>query len=1057
MSQRDTTELLPPPDNPGAELLRGPAVDAPAGPVEGALRENLLLAGRFRLVRHIATGGMGEVFEAFDQVLRIRIALKSFRQLTAGAVEPTRLEREVRLARRISHPNVLRVFEFFAGEGPSPAFLTMELLDGETLSARLRRVGRLTPTEALPVVRQIVAGLGAAHSQGVVHRDLKASNVFLARPVNEATVPRVVVADFGIARALVPDPGEGVDTATGLQIGSPYYMAPEQVTSGPIDERTDVYALGVVLYEMVTGELPFTGETPLAAAVKRLDQPAPSARSRIRALPRSWDRTIRACLERDPRRRPRDVKAVLDGLENGRPVRWSRLAALVAGLLVVTAAALPWLRHQRAPGLEPTRVARRSVAILPLLMRPEAPENAWAAEAVKDMLAAEVAASGKLRSVPRETLNLLHGPTEPDKTQALGPEELGRMRAVLGADVLVSGALTGRAGDRNSELRLDIRALETSSGETLAVLSESSMSGRLVDLGTRVGSRLRTVLGGGDLLPSEVVALQATRPRSEEGLRDFSEGLLRRRLLQWEQARQALERAVREDGTFVPSRLALAETLFDLGRPDQARETAREALALAEQIPGDTKVRAEALLRRVEGNLEAAASLFGSLFEQNPDAIEDGLRYAEAAPVPSALAALQRLRQLPPPLGQDLRIDLQEAAEYLTQSAPDKALAILAGTERRARQLGARLILAQTRNRQAEALLVAHGQAAEVEQALDEAEAIDRDAGAENDLAALLQLRGYVQARQGWVSHAHQHFEEAVEIWVRLGNHAQASAVLGDLAGSQARTGGVKTALRTVRRFEHELALAGSKGFPLQLAEVGYAEFMGGRFEQARRWLAASREGSRSNGAQPVPQLYLYTGALEREAGNVDEARQALEAISSNTFLALDGASYLALLDCEAGRYVEGAARIRHAHAAHPDATVASHAMADAAEASCALGGGDETTAERLARGAFQHSMSASLPNPRSLSLLVLATLESKRGQPGPWLAELSTWADVAASDEIKRSEFEARLALAAFGRSRDPARARREASALAAEAGSMGFVRLERAARAQLADLPPP
>src|SRR5262249_15180511 len=158
---------------------------------------------------------------------------------------------------------VLRVFEFFPARGNAPAFFTMELLEGETLASRLARVGRLTPMDALPLVTQIAAGLEAVHVQGVVHRDLKTRNVFVCPQPGSRGTPRVVVGDFGVARGLVADPRDRAEQVE-MRIGSPHYMAPEQLTSGPVDERADIYALGVVLFEMVTGELPFEGETPIA-------------------------------------------------------------------------------------------------------------------------------------------------------------------------------------------------------------------------------------------------------------------------------------------------------------------------------------------------------------------------------------------------------------------------------------------------------------------------------------------------------------------------------------------------------------------------------------------------------------------------------------------------------------------------------------------------------------------------------------------------------------------------------------------------------------------------
>ncbi|HVP59993.1 MAG TPA: serine/threonine-protein kinase [Myxococcaceae bacterium] len=332
MLQDDITEALP----AAGELPEA----KPEASVQTVLPTSSVLADRFHLVRHLATGGMSEVFEAFDVALRIPVALKHLRRDLHRGLHAARLEHEVRLARRVSHPNVLRVFEFFPAQGTAPAFFTMELLEGETLGSLLARVGRLAPLDALPIAEQIAAALAGIHARCVVHRDLKTRNIFLSPEVGKGGVPRVVVGDFGVARALVADPRDAADP-TEPRFGSPHYMAPEQLTSGPIDERADIYALGVILFEMVTGELPFSGETALAAAAKRLEGPAPSARSRVQTIPMAWDRAIRACLERDPRRRPQHATLVAERLKEGR-ARWLNTGARTSTLAPPT-----------PPGLEP--------------------------------------------------------------------------------------------------------------------------------------------------------------------------------------------------------------------------------------------------------------------------------------------------------------------------------------------------------------------------------------------------------------------------------------------------------------------------------------------------------------------------------------------------------------------------------------------------------------------------------------------------------------------------------------------------------------------------------
>jgi serine/threonine protein kinase len=290
------------------------AAPTAAAPSEGGLfAAGELLAGRFRIVRLLGRGGMGEVWEAEDLKLGGRVAVKSVRPDAAQVPEALdRFLREVHLARQVTHPNVCRIFDVFPhrlADGRELTFLSMELLEGVTLRQHLDAQGRLAPSAALPLARQMAAGLEAAHQAGVVHRDFKSANVMLV-PTPRGL--RAVVTDFGLARAGV---GETAGlTVTGAFLGTPAYMAPEQVAGEEVTPATDLYALGIVLYEMVTGELPFQGETALSVAVKRLSQEAPSPRTVVPDLDPRWEAVVARCLERRPAERFASAAEVADVL-----------------------------------------------------------------------------------------------------------------------------------------------------------------------------------------------------------------------------------------------------------------------------------------------------------------------------------------------------------------------------------------------------------------------------------------------------------------------------------------------------------------------------------------------------------------------------------------------------------------------------------------------------------------------------------------------------------------------------------------------------------------------
>ncbi|HEX7180920.1 MAG TPA: serine/threonine-protein kinase, partial [Thermoanaerobaculia bacterium] len=287
-----------------------------AGEISSSLASGQILAGRYRIAAFLGAGAVGEVYEAEDLELGSRVAVKILRPGIAGDDRAfRRFKQEIQLARRVTHPNVCRTYDLVyhrepAG-GPSRVFLTMELLRGETLADRLARRGRMEPAEALPVVRQIAEALSAAHAAGVVHRDLKTSNVFL---VDHPAGMRAVVTDFGLAWSTEQDASAATLTVAGEMLGSPAYMAPEQVRGDTATPATDVYAFGVVLYEMVTGELPFLGKSAFYTALKRLQEPPPSPRDKVPGLDPGWESVILRCLEREPADRFASVEEAVRGL-----------------------------------------------------------------------------------------------------------------------------------------------------------------------------------------------------------------------------------------------------------------------------------------------------------------------------------------------------------------------------------------------------------------------------------------------------------------------------------------------------------------------------------------------------------------------------------------------------------------------------------------------------------------------------------------------------------------------------------------------------------------------
>src|SRR5262245_44595510 len=256
-----------------------------------------LLVGRYRIVGLLGRGGMGEVYRAEDLKLGQAVALKFLpSDVTNGAERLARFLQEVRLARQVSHPNVCRVYDI--GESDGHHFLSMEYIDGEDLASLLRRIGRLSSDKALELARQLCAGLAAAHDGRVLHRDLKPANVLIDGRGQAHLV------DFGLA-ALADQRRDTSEIA-----GTLGYMAPEQLEGRTVTTRTDLYALGLVLYEMFTGKRALPADDAVLRARTQTSAPPDLPSTHLPDLDLAIERVILRCLERDPVRRPASAKAV---------------------------------------------------------------------------------------------------------------------------------------------------------------------------------------------------------------------------------------------------------------------------------------------------------------------------------------------------------------------------------------------------------------------------------------------------------------------------------------------------------------------------------------------------------------------------------------------------------------------------------------------------------------------------------------------------------------------------------------------------------------------------
>ncbi|MGA3040139.1 MAG: serine/threonine-protein kinase [Bryobacteraceae bacterium] len=329
---------------PASHQRRTPGRHSSSGTSQGRFAPGYLLGGRYRIVAMLGKGGMGEVYRADDLSLEQPVALKFLPEAVAGNPDAlARFRNEVRIARQVSHPNVCRMYDL--GEADGCYFLSMEYVDGEDLGSLLRRIGRLPSDKALEIARKLCAGLAAAHEKGVLHRDLKPANVMLDGR------GQVLLTDFGLAG--LAGQIEGAE----VRNGTPAYMAPEQLSGQEVTARSDIYSLGLVLYEIFTGKLPFESNT-LAGLMRAQQESQPASPSTlVRDLDPTVERVILRCLQPKPALRPGSALAVAAALPGGDPLAEALAAGETPSPEMVAAAG-------EGEGLSPAVAVSLLVAVL---------------------------------------------------------------------------------------------------------------------------------------------------------------------------------------------------------------------------------------------------------------------------------------------------------------------------------------------------------------------------------------------------------------------------------------------------------------------------------------------------------------------------------------------------------------------------------------------------------------------------------------------------------------------------------------------------------------------
>lgn len=581
------------------------------------LQPGVILAQRYEILQLLGEGGMGAVYKAKDRELNRLVALKVIRPSLAGSQAIIdRFKQELVLAHQVTHRNVVRIYDL--GEAEGMKFITMEYIDGENLHALIRERTKVSPEEAVQIMEQVCLALDAAHNVGVIHRDLKPQNIMKDKQ------GRVVVMDFGLARSMESD---GM-TQTGALIGTMEYMSPEQGLGKTLDARSDIFTLGLIFYELLTGKMPYRADSALASLVKRTHERAAPVSDHDAAIPRTLTAIVGKCLEPNPQHRYSSAKEILADLELweakgaaaslrfpsvkpwGQTVNWPLLGGIAAVLVIVAIGFFFRDKLFKARGNAATSGPVLSVAVLPFRNASGDQKLDWLGGSLADMLSTDIGESTHLRTVPpdriRQILHDLRIAADTDFDNSL----VVRVGEFSNADEVVSGRYA-KFGDT---VRIDATLRDLKHQRNVVLKEEAANDKDLLRAVARLGGSIQKNLS---LPASEIEELKAGSfvppSKSMEGLRYYTEGSELVRAGKHLEALKKFQSAIQEDPDFALAYSKLGETYAKLGYGDDAERSSQKAVELSENLQAQEKYRIVASHARIANNTEQAIQAYESL------------------------------------------------------------------------------------------------------------------------------------------------------------------------------------------------------------------------------------------------------------------------------------------------------------------------------------------------------------------------------------------------------------------------------------------------------------
>ncbi len=660
-------------------------------PAEGLTR-GTTFAGRYEIIEELGAGGMGKVYRALDRRIEEEIAIKLLKaDIASDKKTIERFKNEIRIARKIGHRNVCRMYDLNEDDGTS--YITMEYISGEDLKSFIRRSRRLDAGTAIAIGKQVCEGLAEAHRLGVVHRDLKSNNIMIDKEGNAR------IMDFGIARSVR---SQGL-TGEGIIIGTPEYMSPEQAEAKDLDHRSDIYSLGVIFYEMTTGQLPFEGDSPLSIAMKHKGEKPKDPIALNPQIPGRLNQVIVKCMEKDKEKRFASAEQIIMDLESieqaiptsQREISWKsrvkskeftvsftykKLAVpIIAFIALVVAALLLWRPWIKKPAKIPS-VSKPSIAIMYFKNNTGIEELDIWRSALADSLITDLSQSKYLRILSGDRLFQILTNLDQLETQNYSSKVLEEVAAKGEVTHIIQGSYA-KAGET---YRIDITIQDSGTGEILGSErvegeGESSFFSMVDELTRNIKAKFN--LSTKDISGDIDRQTASITTNSTEAYKYYIEGLKHFQKREFRECLVLMEKATAIDPEFAMAYRTMALSYQGLGDQIEMRKYLEKAFILKDRIPEREGYEIQATYYLVsERDYPKAIDACKKLLELYPDDRWGnnrlGALYSDSEEWHKAIEQFRILVQIDPESAQGYT---KLASAYLALGLNDKVQEILDG------------------------------------------------------------------------------------------------------------------------------------------------------------------------------------------------------------------------------------------------------------------------------------------------------------------------------------------------------------------------------------------